>query len=447
MKTKTNTRKVLIISFYFPPAFNPGAVRMGKFAKYLPQFGWQPIVLTVNRISNPSEIMRLEMDESCIFKTPFFTLGDFGRSKSNNNSLADSKNNVHQVAQEDLWRKLILSPMKKLHSIYETPVINKLVFDPMGWYPYALKKGEEIMAHEKIDVILSTYNPTVPHLIASKFKRQTSIPWVADYRDLWSHNPYLKKTQPFQYVEERWEKRVMRNCDYFVSVSEPLAKDLEAFHSKKAEVIFNGFDEEDFKDIVPPTVKFTITYTGQIYSPTIDPTPLFEALAELKKEGTISPDNIEVRFFGKFLVHDPIALSKQYSLDGIVKTYGFIPFNESIKKQKESTILLLMVWNDPLAAGVVTSKIFEYMAAQKPVLAIGYHGGSLENLMRESGIGIVVNKASQVKEILTKWLGEFEQNGKIASYYDPNIGVIKGYTRKEETKKLAQIFDEVSRQI
>jgi hypothetical protein len=294
--------------------------------------------------------------------------------------------------------------------------------DPIGWYPYALKKGMEILSNDKVDIILSTYNPLPAHLIASQLKRKTGIPWVADFRDLWSHNPYYRKTQPFQYCEERLEKKTMSNCDFLISVSNPLVKDLQAFHSKKAAVIYNGYDEEDFQDEVPPTLKFTLTYTGQIATPALDPTPLFEVLAELKSEGTISSENIEVRFFGEFMFNNPGILSKKYCLEDIVKTHGTIPFVESIKKQKESTIVLLLGWNDPKAAGDITSKI---------------------SLIEESGIGIVVNKTNQIKEILVKWLSEFTQHSKIMTHYQPNPAVIKSYSRKEETRELAKIFDDV----
>jgi len=443
MKTKKNSRKVLIVSFYFPPYFNPGAIRMGKFAKYLPECGWEPRILTVNRSPNTSEVMTLETDQSYIYKTSYFILADLVRNKLISNAVIDTNSSIRQVDKGKIWNKLVLKSLRIFDPIYETPIINKLVSDPIGWYPYALKKGEEILADEKFDVILSTFNPSLPHLIASQLKRQTGIPWVADFRDLWSHNPLVKKTQPFRFLEERWERMVIKNCDFLTSVSEPLVKDLEAFHTKKAEVVSNGFDEDDFSDNVSPTLKFTITYTGQIYDTSIDLTPLFEALAELKTEGKISPDNIDVRFFGRFLINDPGVLSKKYCLEDIVKTYGFIPFKESIKKQKESTILLLLVRNDPSAEGIITSKLFEYMASGKPVLVIGYQCGSLNLLVHESGIGTVVNKTIEVKEILVKWINEFEQYHEITSYYAPKPEVIKLYSRKEETKKLAHIFDDV----
>lgn len=443
MKTTTGTRKVLLISFYFPPFFNPGSVRMGKFAKYLPQFGWEPRVLTVNRADDPSKLMDLEIDGTYVYKTPYFTIGDSLSSKILSPSSVDSIGKVQLAGKENLWKKLALKSIQGLRPVYDAPVINKLIWDPMGWYFRAVKRGREIIAKEKIDIILSTYNPSLPHLIASQLNRQTGIPWVADFRDLWSHNPYYRKTQPFQFCEELWEKRTIRNCNFLISVSEPLVKDLEAFHLKKAALIYNGFDEEDFQQKVDPTSKFTITFTGQITSPKFNPTPLFEALTELKKEGTISADNFEVRFFGKFLVLHPSVLSKEYGLEDIVKTNPFIPLDESILKQKESTVLLHLGWDDPRAEGELSSKIFEYLGAARPVLAIAYKGGNLNSLLGESGTGIVVNSATEIKEILTKWLAEYKNYGKIVSYYHPKPDLIKTYTRKEGTRKLADIFDYV----
>jgi glycosyltransferase involved in cell wall biosynthesis len=280
-------------------------------------------------------------------------------------------------------------------------------------------------------------------LIASELKRQTGIPWVADFRDLWSHNPYFKKTQPFQFLEERWEKRIMKGCDFMVTVSEPLAKNLEAFHLKNTKVIYNGFDEEDFTARVLPIPKFTISFTGHIFTQHVDPNVFLQSLAELKHEGIISSDNIAVRFFGEYPLNNPALLSKMYCVQDIVQTYDPIPMRESIKKQMESTILLLITWDDAKASGVLSSKIFEYMAAGKPVLAISYQSGSLKQLIDESGIGIVVSSVAQIKETLVQWLSEFEQYGKIITHYQPVPEVIKLYTREKEAGQLANVFDEV----
>jgi hypothetical protein len=443
MNDKKSNRKVLLISFFFPPFYNPGAVRMGKFAKYLPEFGWEPRVLTVDMPADASQVMSLEVDESYIYKTSYFIIGELISTKVISSYTVNAAGKSQPIANEALWRKLALKSLQILRPVYEAPVINKLVWDPIGWYFSAVKKGREIIEKEKIDIIFSTYNPSLPHLIASKLHQQTGIPWVADYRDLWSHYPNSRKTQPFQFFEERWEKRVIRKCDLLTSVSDPLVKDLEAFHSKKGAVVYNGFDEYNLKDKVFPTSKFTITFTGLIYTTRMDPTALFEALSELKREGIITSNDIEVRFFGKYVYYDPAILSHKYDLEGIIKTYGFVPFEESIQKQEESSVLLLLAWNDRRSEGVLTSKIFDYMGAGKPILAIAYQGGDLDQLLRDSGTGIVVNRTDQVKEILIKWLYEFKKYGKVISYFDPKNEVIKRYSRKEGTRKLAQIFDQV----
>jgi glycosyltransferase involved in cell wall biosynthesis len=175
----------------------------------------------------------------------------------------------------------------------------------------------------------------------------------------------------------------------------------------------------------------------------MDPTILLEALSELKRERKISSDDIELRFFGKFIIYDPIVLANQYGLQDIIKTYDFIPFEESIQKQMESTVLLVLAWNDPRSAGTLPAKIFDYMGAGRPILAIAYRDGDINQLISESGTGVVVNETSQVKEILIKWLSEFRQFGKITSYYNPKNEVIKRYSRREGTRKLSQIFDQV----
>jgi Glycosyltransferase Family 4 len=444
MNTPQNNKKVLIISFYFPPSFNPGSVRMGKFAKYLPEFGWDPIILTADRKTSSSEIMPLEMDELSIYRTPYSTFGDWISTPLVGQPLADSPNSIKQSDKPSLRKQLLLRSVRMLRPFYTAPLINKLIWDPMGWLPFALKKGKEIIAQQNIDIILSTYNPSLPHLIASKLSKQSGIPWVADFRDLWSHNPYFKKTQPFQLFEEHWEKRVIKNSDYLISVSNPLINDLESFHSKKVAVIYNGFDDADFKENIPSCSKFTITYTGQIYSPTSDPEPLFQVLAELKREGIVSSSSIEVRFFGRFLVNNPAILSIKYDIADIVHVHGFIPLKESIKKQKESSALLLLGWNDPQAAGDITSKFFEYMGAGKPILAIAYQGGELNQLIQKADVGVIVNTPIQIKELLLRWLTEFKQYGKVISYFHPNNEVVKHYTRKEETKELACILNQVS---
>jgi glycosyltransferase involved in cell wall biosynthesis len=432
-------RKLLIISFYFPPVNNPGALRIGKFAKYLPEFGWEPVVLTVDKIAGSSETLPLEMDEASVLRTTYFDPRKLLSRKPGSSTVDSPQTSVRSKR----WSETALRILRLLQPIYASSLIDKLLCDPWGWYPCAVRKGTEVLAKENIDVIFSTYNPSLPHLVASQLHRKTGIPWVAEFRDLWALNPYARKTQPFQLLDEQWERRTMSGCDLLITISEPLARDLAAFHSKKTVIIPNGFDEDDYGEAFPLTSKFTITYTGRIYSEKRDPTPLFKALAELRHEGMVSPDDVEVRFFGKYLKETPSLLAEAYGIQDFVKTYDIVPFKESIRRQKESTVLLLLEWDDPRGAGTYTAKVFEYLGAGRPILATAVKGGGIDKLLQESGSGMVANRVDEIKEILATWLGEFKQSGNVQSYYHPDSEVIQRYSRKEETKKLAEVLNEV----
>ena len=237
----------------------------------------------------------------------------------------------------------------------------------------------------------------------------------------------------------------MKSSSLLIAASEPAAEQLEKLHAKKTVTILNGFDEDDYVEDTPLTSKFTITYTGQIYSQKQDPAILFEALKELQKEGKVSPEVLEVRFFGGDLVAAAIPLIARYGLNELVKAYDRVPFRESIRRQKESSALLMLKWNDPMEKGVYTGKLFEYLGAQRPILAIGaFEDELVDRLISESGTGVLASSTPQIKETLSQWLDEWQKSGKIASHWEPRADVIQRYTRRGQTGKLAQLLEEVS---
>ena len=256
--TNNNKKKVLIVSFLFPPANTAGAVRIGKLAKYLHHFGWQPIVLTADKVKHFPQTLPVEIGEEDIIRTPYLDL-----SPSISYNLIGNEN--------------------------------------LSWYFYALRAGLKAINKHKIDLIFSSFSPRMSHIVAYSLHNRTGIPWVADFRDLWTLNHYTIKPEPIQFFDQQIEKKIMKKCDLMITVSNPLAQQLEKFHSKKTIVIPNGFDEEDYMESVSLTKKFTITYTGSIYPGKQDPTPLFKAINELKQEGKISSNDIEVQFFGNKL--------------------------------------------------------------------------------------------------------------------------------------------------
>ena len=435
-------RKVLIVSFLFPPAENIGALRVGKLAKYLPEFGWEPIILTVNKVQDSQQTMPLEIAEPEIKRTPYFTYYSIAAKWLIHDEQISEPNLTQQGGRKKNPWKINANALRWTKGFYSIPIISRWLLDPMGWYSYAVKAGLEIVNKNNIDIIYSSFPPSTSHMIASRLHRQTKIPWVAEFRDPWSMNRYLKQTQPFHLFEVFWEKRTLKNCEYIVDVSETLAKVQRKLHSKNTIVIPNGFDEADYSENVPPISKFCITYTGNIIVGKTDPSPLFRALAELNQEKKITPKEIELRFFGNNF--QPFSsLIDDYGIKEYVKIFGFVPLKKSIEKQKESTVLLFMSWNDPRGAGTLSGKLHEYIGAGKPILALSLKGGEIYNLLQETGCGVIVNDVSEIKSVLLKWLKEFNDEGKIISFYHPNKDNIKKYTRREQARKLAELFEKV----
>jgi glycosyltransferase involved in cell wall biosynthesis len=407
--TESNKRKVLIVSYNFPPTNNSGSVRVGKLAKYLPEFGWEPIVLTVDKDRSVPQTLPVEVDEASIIRAPSFE------------------------SCSVIWR---ISA--------ELPITRTLVPHPMGWYHHALKAGGQILQKHNFDAIFSSYSPSASHFVASRLQRRTGLPWIAEFRDPWSFTPYSRKIWFSQSVEKRMERRVMSNSCLLIALSEPDAQQLQKIHHKKVAVIPNGFDEEDYLEEVPLTSKFTITYTGTAGPGSRDPSLLFEVVRELQQEGRVFPNNFEVRFFGVNVGNFIPSLIDKYHLEGLVNFYGFVPFRESVKKQKESMVLLLLERNDPSASATYTGKVFEYLGARRPILATGCKGGNIDKLLQQSGMGVLVNEVAIIKDVLCRWLEEWHQLGKIISYWEPDVNAIKRYTRREGARKLAQLLEEAS---
>jgi len=397
-------------------------------------------VLTASEVKGYSQDLPVEIDEANILRTPYFTLGSAISYK-----LTGGQRTIYQTpSKSSTWRKAIYKLIRLMEPVYTLPLIRTLTLEPIGWYHHALKNGLEILGKEKFDIIYSSYGPSTSHFIASRLHRQTGIPWVAEFRDLWSLNHYLRKIQPFHFFEKKLEKRVMKHSDVLVTVSESWAKQLEALHSKKVVVIHNGFDEKDYLENVPLTTKFTITYTGNIYRGKQDPSLLFKAIVELEEEGKISPSDFEVRFFGGGTLTSLLPTIRHYGLEQIIKICGLVPFKESIRKQKESTVLLFLGWNDPNEKGFYTAKIFEYLGARRPVLSIGPKGDVVDELLKETGAGAVVSEVNEIKALLSQWMKEFKESGDILSHFKPDSTAVYRYTRKQEAAKLARLLEEAS---
>ncbi|MBN2239582.1 MAG: glycosyltransferase family 4 protein [Dehalococcoidales bacterium] len=435
-------KKVLIVTYHFPPYSTMGGRRVSKLAKYLGEYGWEPVVLTAQRNSNQPQVSPVETSEERIIRTPYFDAYDFVR-KFIRVLYAVGTGNDEEFQKNGTWKTLVFGFSQILKIIGTLPVVEIFFYQPFGWYRKAVKKGIELAESEDISLIFSSYGPSTSHLVASTIQKKTNLPWIADFRDLWSENYNNNKVEPFHFIEKRLEKRVLRKAKLLMTVSEPLAEQLKKLHQRRIEILPNGFDEQDYHEDIPLTGKFTITYTGSIYPDKQDISPLFRAVAELRDEKTISREKIEFRFFGTNTLQTIGNLIEKYNISEFVSIHDFIPFTDIVARQKESTVLLVCSWNDPVSKGVYTGKVFEYIGALRPILSIGRQGTVLDELLQETGCGVSVNEPEKIKDILLKWLNEFSTNGDISTGYTPVKEVLERYTRRNQACRLAELFNTI----
>ena len=310
-----------------------------------------------------------------------------------------------------------------------------------AWLPFAVNAGHELLRKEKFDAVLSSSGPVTSHLIAKELKRRTGTPWIADLRDLWTQAHQYPYWRARKWVERRLELKTLTCADALVTVSKPLAKKLEMFHRGKAVfAIPNGFDPDELFS-VPLTKEFTLTYTGQIYQGKQDTEPLFQAIRELITKGMIDPTAIKVRSFGptRYWLDRDV---KEHGLEMIVAQHGVVPREEALAKQRESQVLLLLNWNDPREKGVYSGKVFEYLAARRPILAIGGPNGVVSELLEETGAGVHVKDVAELKESLRNWYKEYQATGQVG--YHGKEERIARYSHREMARKFAQVLNEVA---
>lgn len=421
-------KKVLIISYCFPPDPSVSSLRAKGFAKYLMEFGWDPIILTKNLPDDPNLQVK-------IIKTPY----------SSHDSLASFKKRIGLNPKVGVKKQCGFSTHKNKKTYLDkiSNTVTEIIAYPdtqKGWYEYAVKAGNEILKNEKIDAIISTSSPLTCHLVAHELKSNNNIPWIADLRDLWTQNHHYQYSFFRKYIERKLELQTLSTTDALTTVSQPLVENLKKLHKEKnVFCIHNGFDPEEMNIKECLDNKFTITYTGTIYVGKQDPEPLFEALYELIAENQLNSDDLIINFYGsnhEWLEKD----ISTYNLQNIVNLNAPVTRQEALKAQRKSQVLLLLNWNDPNEkGGIYTAKIFEYLAAQRPILSIGSFGGVIKELLDTTNAGANISDVNEIKEEIKKAYNEFKSNGQVT--YHGNLSEINKYSHREMARRFAEILD------
>ncbi len=402
-------KKVLMIAHDFPPMVTVGAVRPVKFAKYLPQFGWKPSILTVKHPGPLSykidhQFMRGELKDVKVHRSWGFPL-------------AWATKGLRLLGIDSKW---LFVP----DSLY-------------GWLLHSVFVGRRIIKKERIDAIYATSPPTTAFLIAAFLKRICDKPLVVDFRDLWINNPFVSYPSEVHYnLEKKMEEWVLRNADAVtVTCESQRNKLMETFpflKQSRVSVIYNGYDSEDFENMIPHKFdKFTILHAGSIYGSRIRAFRLFlEAADYLVKNSYVSVDDFQLVFLG-YLARQARKTLNELNLSN-VRYLGVKPYKEALQLSMGADVLLII----PGAGEVLPGKIFEYLATGNLILNLGNPEDEVSKLIAKVGSGKTVKiDFSSIKEALHEIL---KHRG---SGVQADSDKISEFSRFNSTKSLARILD------
>lgn len=427
-------KKVLIITYYWPPSGGAGVQRWVKFAKYLNRLGLKPFVLTVD----PTYATYPQIDESLIKDVPnsvevyyskSFELYSFYKKISSNK----------EVPYGGFANTKTLDFKEKVLRFIRG---NFFIPDPRkGWNKFALKKAKEIITEHKINTIITTSPPHSTHLIGQKLKQELNLQWIADFRDPWTEIYYFNQLYPTPIVKQihlKMEKKILNQADKIITVSDDLKKILSSKIINKKDKIYviqNGYDHDDFADKklqnTPSQDNFYISYIGTI-SKDYNISGFIEAIKILSQE---IKSKIKIRFVGK-ISEQIIQEFSENGLHNLIEIVGYVNHSDAIEYMLNSDMLLLIIPEIKNNKGILTGKLFEYLASQKPILCLGPADGDAAQIIAktQSGQTFEYKDFYKMKSYLTQLLDSQKQN-------TSKQKEIFMYSRENLTKKLINLLE------
>jgi glycosyltransferase involved in cell wall biosynthesis len=423
-------KKLLIISYYWPPSGGAGVQRIFKFAKYLLQLGYDPYVITVDESAASYPVLDhtllddvpagIKVHRTKSFE-PLNILSSFTGNKTPYGGFANKN--------KDKFSQKVL---RFIRGNFFIPDARK------GWVSYAYAKAVELIQKEKIDTVIISSPPHSSQLVGLKLKRKfTNIKWIADLRDPWTDIYYYKDMLHTSFAkarDARFEKEVVEQADELVVVSKPIVQQYlsksKNISQAKIHVIPNGYDEDDFTDAKAVQREyFTFTYVGtiaDIYRPEI----FFESLGKaIQKTG----EKVKVQFVGS-RTENIIESIRKNNLESSTEFLPHVDHSSAIKYMHDSDALLLVIPDVRESQGILTGKLFEYLASYRTIICIGPKDGDAARIIRECNAGETFerNQSAELENYLTTLI---KQRGIRTS----NNNVQK-YSRKNLTKEFASLL-------
>ena len=430
-------KKVLIITYYWPPSGGAGVQRWLKFAKYLRKFGWEPVIYTPENPEYP------EADESLFKDIPS---GIEVIKKPIWEPYNAYKRFIGQKKEEKIQAGF-LSVKKKNPVIENISVwIRGNLFIPDArkfWIKPSIRFLLKYLTVYPVDAMVSTGPPHSMHLIALGLKNKLNIPWLADFRDPWTGIDFyhqLRLTNQADKKHHRLEKEVLSKADRVTIVSWNWAFDFNQLFPRHYDVITNGYDPDDF--IIPNkkvAKTFELTHIGSLNKDR-NPELLWKVLAEICYENTGFRDDLKLRFIGKCDVSLFQCLEK-YQLLSRIEKIEYMPHGEVLKESAGSQVLLLLLNNTPNVMGIIPGKLFEYLATRRPIFCIGPTDGDSARIILEARAGITCNfdDKTSMKNALLELYGRYKQGS-----LQNQEGEIDSFSRKGLTEKISSLLNELS---
>lgn len=435
-------KKVLIITYYWPPGGGAGVQRWLKFTKYMREFGYEPVIYTAENPEYPS------IDESLSVDVP--------------DNLTVLKTRVWEPYQLYKW----FTSQKKGHRI-NAGFLNKDKKKGMGerisvwirgnlfipdarkcWIKPSVRYLTRYLKDHPVSLLVSTGPPHSMHMIACRVAKKMKLPWVADFRDPWTKIDYYQDLMLGPRADRkhhRLEKKVLRSADALSVVSFDMKRQFEEMGSRNIRVIPNGFDPDDFETPEDeeqsggsPDRKFSLTHIGTIV-PSRNPHSLWRVLSELLADNEDLANDLVVRLVGAadYAVNRSL---EEANLGKWVQIVDYIPHQEAVGLLKESQVLLLLINDTPNAKGILTGKFFEYMNAGRPILAIGPKDGEADQILKETGTGQLIEfkDRNKLRNLILDYYHKYQQG-----QLDIQTQNIHRYSRKSLTGRMTELFTEL----
>jgi glycosyltransferase involved in cell wall biosynthesis len=431
-------KKVLIISYYWPPSGGAGVQRWLKFAKYLRAYNWEPVIYTPLNPEAPAIDQSLEADipEGIeVIKTkitePYTAYKKFvGRKK------------------EDSIKSGFLSE-NKTPSLTENIAVwirgNLFIPDARKyWIKPSVKFLRNYLKDHHIDAMVSTGPPHSMHMIAMGIKQKLIVPWLADFRDPWTNIDFydkLKLTKLADKKHRRMEAAVLQHADKIVTVSNNWANDFNTLGADKVEVITNGFDPEDFNFTkTDQRNTFSLCHIGSLNKDR-NPKVLWEAIADICKENESFRKQLKLTFIGANDHSLKAALEKTGLIDQ-AEFISYLPHGDVLKEASKASVLLLLLNDTPNVEGIIPGKLFEYLALKRPIICIGSPTGDSSKIIHQTGTGKTIGfkNLDEIKIEMLELFAKFEKG----ESFSPDQEKINSYSRKMLTGKIANLLNELT---